>query len=304
MTEPQPKCNNRQLLNLGLLGLIGVLALLLFFEPGHNTTPAKATLTQLSLDQINHILVKRNGQPDLELERRDAIWYQTQPYQAAANDFRAVSLARIATAESHAQYDLTAVDIKKFQLDKPAAVITFNKQLTVSLGNNEPLKRRRYMQAENKLHIVDDTFYYQLMSPATTYLSYALLPPGSKITQFELPKLKLQLKDGNWLAEPIPKNFSTDNVSNLLDEWRNAQSLEVEKYTGKALAPTLHIRINGRDKPISFALRTDQQGNYLVRQDLGLQYKLTGESLNKLLQLSPPPEALEADTPVNNTAKP
>lgn len=299
MTESNNKPNTRLLLNIGLLAVIGVLALVVVLEPGKAPPPEKATLTPLKLEEVNHILIKRDGKSDIELEKRNKVWFMLKPHRVAANDFRAQTIARIATAESHAHYDIGTVDTKKFKLDKPEARLIFNKQYNTALGNNEPLKRRRYMQSDLQLHIVDDIFYYQVMSPATTYISYNLLPPDSKINRLELPKLNLRLKESNWQITPVPKDYSADSVTGLLNEWRHAQSLEVEKYTGNKLKPAIKIHLVGQDKPVSFAIKRDAPDAFLIRLDSSLQYKLTTEMLDKLLTLPPPPEPDEEAANIN-----
>lgn len=287
------KTNTRLLLNIGLLAAVGILVLLVVFEPGKQAPAEKVHLTPLKQGDVTHILLKRTGEPDLELEKRNKVWFMLKPYTVAANDFRAQTISRIAAAESYVHYDIGTVDSKKFNLDKPVAAITFNKQYNVALGNNEPLQRRRYMKSGQQLHIVADTFYYQLMSPATTYAGYNLIPPDSKITRLDLPKLKLKLQDGNWQVAPKPKDYSADSVTSLLNEWRHGQSLEVEEYKGKKLKAKINIHLTDHDKPIAFAILRKKSDVYLVRYDLKLQYKLTEESLDKLLSLPPSPEVDE-----------
>lgn len=302
MTEQTKKINPRQLLNIGLLAAVAIMVLLVVYEPGKEAPPEQVRLTALKHDDVNHILLKRADKTDIELEKRNNVWFMLKPYTVAANDFRAQTISRIATAVSHAHYDIGTVDSKKFKLDNPVATITFNKQYHVALGNNEPLKRRRYMKSDQQLHIVDDTFYYQVMSPATTYASYSLLAPDSTITQLDLPKLKLKLQDGNWQVSPKPKDYSADSVTGLLNEWRHSQSLEVEVYEGKKLKPAITIHLANQDKPVSFALLRKKPDAYLIRPDLKLQYKLTEENLDKLLSLPPPPKPEE--NPAGDTDAP
>lgn len=305
MSEQKQKFNPRQLLNIGLLLLVGALTLLVIFEPGTEPPVTKPKITPLTINEVEQILIKRQGKPAIELQKRDKVWYLNKPFTVAANDFRAQTIARIATANSHAHYEINKVDPKKFNLDKPEATLIINGQYHIALGNKEALKRRRYLQVNQQLHVIDDTFYYQLMSPATTYVSYNLLPPNSQITSIKLPKLKLTNIESKWQVKPEPKDYSADSATLLITEWQHAQALEVEQYTGakgKKLKSDIVIQTAGQTQPIKFAISRTQGDIYLINHHSKLQYKLTRESLDKLLNLPPAAEA-EPDTAADAGSK-
>ncbi|MDH5407282.1 MAG: DUF4340 domain-containing protein [Gammaproteobacteria bacterium] len=283
--------NSRLILNIGLLAIIGILVLLVKFEPGKEPEPEKIRLTPLTEENVNHIFIQRKGLPDIELEKRNKVWFMLKPYPLLANDFRVSSVTRVAKMVSHIQYKLDKVDIKKFKLDKPEATIRFNKEYTVEVGSNEPIKRRRYVKSNNQLHIVNDNFYYQVMSKATTYAAYKLLSPEISLSKLELPGLQVEFKDNQWHVKPRPKDFSADSLTNLLNEWRNAQSLEIEKYEGPRLKDKITLRMQDSQQAISFAVKKDKPDVYLIRNDLKLQYKLTDDMYQKLITLVP----LESD---------
>lgn len=283
--------NSRLILNIGLLAAIGILVLLVMFEPGKEPEPEKIRLTPLTEDKVNHILIKRKGLADIELEKRNKVWFMLKPYPLLANDFRASTVTRLANKVSQIQYKLDKVDIKKFKLDIPEATIQFNKEFTVEVGGNEPIKRRRYVKSNNQLHIVNDNFYYQIMSKATTYAAYKLLSPELSLSKLELPGLLVEFKDNRWHVAPQPKDYSADSLTNLLNEWRNAQSLEIEKYDGPRLKDKIRIHLRDSKQVISFAVKNDKPDVYLIRNDLKLQYKLTDDMYQKLITLVP----LESD---------
>ena len=67
--------SSRNLLNLALLGLAGVLALLIHYQPGFNPEPAPQTVTTLSSDNIQRIQVVRTTREPLVFMRREDTWF-------------------------------------------------------------------------------------------------------------------------------------------------------------------------------------------------------------------------------------
>ena len=303
MSENKRPFNSRLLLNIGLALVVLILALVLVFEPGKEAAPEKILLTKLKQDDITHIHIQRQDQADIVLEKRGQVWFMLQPYQLAANDFRVTSILQLATAESHHQYNTADIDLAQFKLKTPTVRVTFNQTLTLELGNSDPIKRRRYVKNGPTLHLITDNIYYNLVATATSYLSYQLLPPDSRFSKLELPALTLQLSQGRWTVTPKPKNLSADSITELLNEWRYAQALEVEEYSGPQTPVQIKIHLQDREQPIGFSLVQEDGEHYLIRHDLKLRYKLSDDLLKNLQEL-PPPESISGADPNLDSATP
>lgn len=288
------------MLNIGLALIVLALALVLMFEPGKQPAPEKIRLTTLQQDDITHIHLHREQQPDIVLEKRGQAWFMLEPYQLAANDFRVKSIMQLAAAESHYQYDTASIDLAKFDLKTPSTSVTFNHSLSLELGNSDPIKRLRYVKNGPTLHLITDNVYYNLIATVTSYLSYQLLPPESKFNKLELPRFSMQLEQGRWTVTPRPKGLSTDSITELLNEWRYAQALEIEEYTDPKTPAQFKIHLQGQTHPINFTLMQEEDDHYLIRHDLKLKYKIS-EELAKNLQELPPPEAL-TETGIKDSA--
>lgn len=295
------KLSPRALLNLGLVIAVGVLVLLVMFEPGKQADNPK-TVSVLDKKTITHVLVHRDNQEDIVLEKRDNTWHMTAPYQYPANEFRVDSLLQLASTESHAQYPVEQLDVAKYGLDKPRAIVTLNHDQVFSFGNTEPIQQRRYLRYNQTMHVVMDTFYYQVAAPADGFLDHAVLPGSKSISKLVLPKLTAELKDGKWSLTPAPKDFSADQITALIDGWRYAQALQVSRYTGKPVSTAIRIYREGEDKPVEFGLSTTANEIILVRNDLKLQFVISGDKRKDLLELPPKIEANDKDTPA--TGKP
>jgi hypothetical protein len=287
------KLNSRSLLNIGLFVFILLLVLLVTYEPGTETEKKPVLLTELKQADIEFIELKRAHEKNIKLEKREGVWYITEPYQLPANDFRAQSVVALSETKSHLQYDANTIELKKFKLDKPEISIILNKQVTLEVGGVDPIKNRRYVKNGDTLHLVSDTFYYQLIGKVTAYVSYQLLSPSIKLNKLVLPKFTLTLQAGDWQISPEQKDTSADSVNEFINEWRHAQSLEISEYTGRLRKANIQIFMENQEKPIQFRLQRKNNNTYLIRNDLRLRYKLSDETTEKLQKLPDPPEPEE-----------
>lgn len=283
--------SSRNLLNLALLIIIIALVVIVIYEPGLTPEPENPRLTSLKQEDITHIYIRRDTDADVELEKINGIWQMLKPYPVLAHDFRVETILRLCEAESHSQHDLTKLDKKTFGLDKPKATVTFNKQLKILFGDNEPLRQHRYVQINNTLHTITDSFYYQVASKVSTFIDHGLLAKDIAITKLELPEFTVELTKGKWQVSPQPENFSADAVTELINNWRNTQAIEIAKAekttTGQII--TIHIK----DKPpVSFTIVKNDAGIAMVRNDIGLAYNISGDNFNRLTRLTVinPPE--------------
>lgn len=285
------KLASRTLLNLALLVVLGVLVSVVVFRPDA-TTEKITKLTELNKTAVNSILLHREGMADIQLEKHNGAWSMTAPFHYLANDFKVDNLLQLINAPSHAQYELTPPDLAKYGLDKPRAVVTLNGDQHLIFGSTEPLQQQRYLRYHNTLHLITDTFYYQVAAPATAFLNHTLIPGGTNITKIVVPKLTAELHEGKWTATPTPKELSADQITAFIDAWRFAQALQVAPYDGKPITPTIKIYRQGESSPLEFGAFIRGNDYVLVRNDLHLQFILSADKRKDLLEL---PAKIELD---------
>ena len=278
--------SKRNLLNLVLLGIVIALVSVVVLEPGKAPKSEKILLTALKKDAVSKIHIKRVGKQDIQFEKIKNVWQMILPYQLPANDFRIDAILRLVETESHSLHDLTKLNKRDFKLDKPEIVITFNDKVSIIFGGNEPLDYRRYLQIENTLHLVSDTVYYHVSGKPTALVNLQLLPKNVAIKAIQLPNRKLELKEGRWQIENEPKDMASDAVTQLLNEWKLIQALDVVAATDKPGKEQIKIFVESQDKPIVFSIVKRKPDFILLREDKGVQYQLTEDSAERLLQLA------------------
>jgi hypothetical protein len=277
---------SRNLLNLVLLAIVASLIAIVAIEPGKTPEAVNPKLTALKQDDINHILIQRDTGADIELEKIEGVWQMLKPYKVRAHDFRVQSVLRLAEAESFSQNNLADLNKKTFGLDKSRVSVVFNKNIKALFGSNEPLQQHRYIQIGNVLHTIIDTFYYQVAARLTTFVDHGLLAGEQDISKLELPELTVELQGGKWQVTPEQQNISADSISDLLNNWRNSQAIEIRETPQLPAMQTATIYVKDSDKPIIFHIRKEKDNTSLVRKDIGLEYVVTEDNLNKLLSLS------------------
>lgn len=295
--------SKRNLLNLILLGIVAILILVVVYEPGveKKTQPP---LTSIDKATINKVTIERTGQPSVTLEKQGDDWVMQAPFQILANKIKVETLLALVEQESFAQYPLKYLDVKTYGLDIPRASVIFNDKERFDFGGTEPLNKRRYIRYNDKLHVINDYFYYQLMSPVTVFVDHKLLPQNDNITKLELPGLSLTLQDGTWQLKPKTDAQSNEQANELIDNWKLTHAMQISDYDGKSAKQSAEVYLDDKDTPITFHILIDSEHFFLARPDLALKYEIARDKVNELLKL---PSKIDIPTsdqppPVTNSA--
>ncbi len=276
--------SKRNLLNLILFTIIFILIIFVIYEPGKQVASLPPTLTQLKESEIKFIKISRDNK-DIEFKKTGSKWVMLKPYSIAANSFRLQSIIKLASTVSLSQNNLEKLNLTNFGLDSPKASITFN-DTTIYFGHNKSLKHHRYIKIDNVLHMIKDTFYYQLTAKADSFISHKLIPSDKKITKLILPTVKLEIINGKWNVKPKPDIFSADSVTQLINEWKLSQAIDVKK-TKENKTDQADINIQFKDET-QYLFKIEKSDNNFILENIttGVRYSLSADRKNKLLTFS------------------
>lgn len=282
--------SKRNLLNLALLVSILVLVVFVVYEPGKDTPVIPSTLTNLKTNDIQHIKISRHqaasDDQDISFKKTAGGWEIVKPYQLPANNFRIDSILELLSTVSLSQNNLEKLDQAAFGLIKPRVTITFNDKTAIIFGHNKSLKHHRYVKIGSTLHMIKDTFYYQLTAKTESYINHKLLPEKSKIIKLNLPDLKLEQADGKWQITPKTDSFSADSVNQLISEWQLSQAYDLNKVKIQPhTKPDITVHLDN-NKVIHFKIKNNKDNFNLLNIDSGIHYILSANRKNKLLSLS------------------
>lgn len=277
---------SRLLVNLVLLGIVALLAAVAFFEPALDAAPEAPTITALQPKDVATLRVVRSDGTAVGFARRDGLWWMVEPVEVPASDYRVQSVLNIAQSESLARYPAADTDLAALGLAPPEVRIIYNGSETISVGAQTAIDQRRYVQVGDQVHLIGGTSYYQLIGHYASFADSTLLPPGARINALQLPGLELVQQDGRWRATPEPADFSVDAVNQLLDHWRHTRALQVVKHEARPGREKVRVTL-ADGEPVTFAVVAREPELVLARPALGLEYRLTTESAERLFKLAP-----------------
>lgn len=280
---------NRWLINLALLVSVAILGWLALQEPEDTTTFSK--LSSVDPLSITHMRIEHKAQPAIEVEKSEGQWYMTTPYRALANNTHMNKLLSVLETPTHAQFSADR-DLKQYGLDVPDVTITMNKQLRISLGDIEPIGKRRYVLIDNTVHVIGDSPFAQLTAAASLLVDTALFSKDSRITAITLPDRSfVKNSEGRWQVTP-EGDFTADALNSFAAEWLHARAVFVSDPAQPQAGKDKVIITLADNRQVHFDIVSLNTGVTLVNQDTGLHYHFAEDVGKQLLE-----PALDAVSP-------
>jgi hypothetical protein len=285
---------SRLLHNVLLALVVAGLALFLVFKP-EKAGPQRFALSTLPAASVTRLDLAPAGKDAIVLEKRGDEWRMTAPFRARADDYRIAATLELLKAQSETR--LPAKDLQKFELDPPFVrlrVEAGSRQQAIDIGGRQPLTNQLYVATGGYVYLVSPVYLVDVSRGAEDFLAKKLLADGESPTGFELPGLKLTLKDGRWQREPDDGKLTADELNRFVDEWKLATAMSVtraEPGSGKPLAEVRVLLASG--KRLSLALLAREPEVVLRRADEGLDYHFAPDAGARLLD----PSRLTSDRP-------
>ena len=280
------------LTNLSLVLIIAVLYWLVNLP--EQTSPKQAVLSKISVNDINTITIQRQNRDEIQLLKKEGLWFIQQPIQAAANQTRIKLLLNLLSQSSYSQYEINSkYELQQFDLE-PASLILKMNQHTFSFGSTENLSQRRYIEHQGIIHLIDDTISPLLNSTATSFIDNRLFSDHLQINQLQLPLLTnnpiteletitINMEDGHWNSD-YPT--SADKLSTLIDNWQHAYALQVsvvkDKQSSQDTAHKLFVSFAGVDEKMELLLHIHKSTFTLTNPLSQLQYHFPLATIHQL----------------------
>jgi hypothetical protein len=280
--------SSRALLNIGLLLALALLVLVVVYEPGREPALEPTPLTGLQPTDITRLTLARSDQEDLRLYRAATHWYLegTPSLRAEASQVR--QLLRLVREPVQRCYAAADLDLARIGLGTEATRVLFNDQVELRFGSTDPLDDLRYVQFGEQVCLLRDFYQHLVKASAEQWISRRLLPGDEAIVALELPELSLQRDaDGQWQLRPEPPDVDSDAVIALVERWRHAAALRVERAGLREPGLWVRIALEGQQAPVEFQLRQVGDDWRFLRSDLGLEYRVADYTARQLLQLAP-----------------
>lgn len=279
--------NNRWLLNVGLLGLIVLLAAIALWQPGIEKSISVPLITDLKSAQVNRIVITRANTREIILQRKNGDWKMAQPVPGRTNPFVVNEALRILTAKiQQSLLPDAAKQLDQYGLVNPKGRVRLN-QLEILFGDTNPVSKLQYVFVQDSVAMIDSAYFWAAVRPYSDYLSKRLIEKSRRPVALSLPDARLALENGIWQTYPVQKELSADRVKILVDQWRFAQALSVNKYRNTRVLDWVRVSIEGDKSRLKIGILSRSPELVLYRPDEQLQYHFPEETGKRLFHLRP-----------------
>jgi hypothetical protein len=260
-------------INLGLAAVVLLLVLVVWQTPDPSTAPKRTGITTLKAAEIKSIRI-RNSSGEFLLQRQASGWHMSHPYKVAANDFLVDRLLEIADADSLQRFPAPAEGLAEFGLEPPQAILELD-STRIQMGSTNPINHHRYLRIGDNVHLIQDRFPHHLLAAAAAFVDLRPIPPGGLISAIHAPDWRLsKTKDGGLQLNPSTEELSSDDLQRKLQQWQQAYATRVSPLTEEVTGPLLELELTEGEHPLRFLIVEENDRILLLRQDLGLAYRL------------------------------
>ena len=278
-------------LNLVLVCVAIALVLWVMWEPDDDATGAVPRLAAIEPGAVTRIQIQPVGQESVALAKHNGRWHLTRPMEIPADHSLADAITAVLRTQSHTQLAVGPERLQDFGLAPPRVRLRID-NLELAFGDTEPLHGRRYVLSEGTVHLVADQFLHYLTQPAEHFVHPAPLGPQAEPVALALPSLNLELVDNQWRVQSAGPMPPAHTVTALVDAWRQARAVAVQKKDPTVTAlERVRVRVRGMPAPLDFEVARRGGEFLLIRPDLEIQYVLSAQSAERLINAKADREA-------------
>ena len=221
----------------------------------------------------------RNTSDEILFQKDIGKWWMQEPYHMPANEFRINTMLNLPGAHSYTQFSKNEVELERFLLNEPAVSIEFN-DTRIDFGDTSPIGEQRYVLVNDTVHLINDSLYQQLQTPATFFLSTKLLPDDKEINNIHFPDYTIGRQDNKWSVEPS-HDISADDTVKIVHAWRNASAISIRDIEAGENHGAIRIELDD-GSAIEFNIINPLPQLILARPDIGLQYHISSYDAENL----------------------
>ncbi len=252
---------SRYLTNLALIVL--AIALYWFNNQADKVTSTNITVSPISLDTINHIMIERADRDSIIINKLEDEWRLISPLKARANPTRVELILSLVNTPSNKQLTITPnTELYQYNITADSTKLTLNDS-QFNFGGVEALSKDRYILANKTLHLVNDRIAPLLNANATSFVDNRLFPPKAKISKLDIPyydqssqgldntqRMVIQNQKGQWTSQP---HENADSLFEFIENWQHSHALQI--------LPLSRVRQLEESKPLSLYITLNDQDN-------------------------------------------
>lgn len=217
--------------------LLLTLMMVLLWQLDNVKEPATMTTIggDLTAAMVQQIIINRNPQPPIEINRNRNVWQLEQPLTANASNSRVNMLLSLLDSVPSKQF---AIDenmvLSAFGLAEPDIKLRFN-DTTFTFGDTEKLSGQRYLRVDETIYLFNDSISPLLQASASGFIENRLFANSGNLQSLSLPyraeqmldskTMTMQLQNGHW--QSADNRFSADELITMANTWQQAYAMQV-----------------------------------------------------------------------------
>jgi hypothetical protein len=280
----------RKHLNLLMAAAVAALVAAVYFSREKPKPPPKSLIALKPAD-ITRIVIRHEGEPDIELSKDKGEWWLQKPVRARAEAIEVNGVLDLVTREIGSSYPVKDLRLAEMGLDKPKWSVDLN-NVHIDFGDLDPLEGRRYARIGDQLHLIGDPPSAALDADYSDLIAKQLIPRKAQIDSIKLRDFTVTRTDkGGWTVEPKARDKGADAAQKLVNAWTGAQSMWNARAGSKEKS-TESVTIRMGAEEIRFAVLDRKDQLVLARPELGVKF-----TVSKALE----PEMFELQAPTTPT---
>lgn len=268
--------SSRVWLNLGLIVLLG--ALISFAVINSSEEEQSSAFSSLKKSDIYSIQIEHKKVVTRIIKSGDT-WSIQTPLAVEADEFRIYSILSILSAADNSYYEIDKADYKKFSLDTPLATLTLNQQKFL-FGSTSSVNNKRYVLANNKLFLIDDTIYPLVTSGVKNIMSRKLFSSNVNLTKIRFNDINIYKNDKqSW--ESDNQKVSSDDLKKFVDNWKYIQSYAVTNAATPYSGTSIFFTIDN-NKTTELLIQKTGVNTTVINPKLGISYQFDSSAFESL----------------------
>ncbi len=203
-----------------LVNLILVLAVFCLWWLLENQQTGAFSLSEVIDEPVTTISIQRPGQPDILLHRQQTHWRIIQPVNAPASPSRVNLLINLLSQplDNRIQDDK---NFARFGFSDRYIRLQYN-QLTVGIGDQDPLSGKRYLLNDNRIFLTNDRIIPLLSAGAGSFIDHQPLATTKSVESLILPGREQQQ------LTTEHQTLSSESDTEVIANWQQATATRVK----------------------------------------------------------------------------
>lgn len=276
----------RNRLNIALALFVVLAGAFIAFGPGSGQAPPPATLLAAPAADVAVMRVMRPGVVPLVFKRDGKAWFMEAPLRVPANPRRMADLLAVPALPIAATLDPGRESWPALGLSPPLATLQLD-DAVIEFGGTEALNGRRYVMQGNRVHLVTERVFGQLLQGPDFFIDPHLLRTGIRPVRIATPHRAIEFESGNWRTVSGP---ATPAAAHMAAAWETAEANSVHAGVDEATGPLVTVALDGGGAIVFEYVAAGAQPE-LRRRDLELRYVLDATLVGELGLADPVTEA-------------